>query len=107
MEQVMVDLFSSFFMGSPLSLEGLTLLFFTSTKSSLSFFTSCLSSLFSLARLVLTIEGSLQRGEHGVTIISMQEEEQGISRRSLHAVDASTLATLGFSSFEDGVLLGR
>src|SRR6266542_1284290 len=106
-EQVTVDLFSSFFMGSPLSLEGLTLLFFTSTKSSSSFSTSCLSSLFSLARLILTLESSLQRGEHGVTIISMQEEEQGISRRSLHEMDASTLATLGFSLLEDCVLLGR
>src|SRR5438105_7934548 len=103
----MVDLFSSFFVGSPLSREGLTLLFFTSTKSSLNFPTSCLSSLFSLARLVLTIETLLRRGEHDVTIISMQEEEQAISRRSLHEVDASILVTLGFSSFEDGVLLGR
>src|SRR5438128_10880879 len=106
MEQVMVDLISSFFMENPLSKEGLTLLFFTSTKSSLSFSTSYLSSLFSLARIVLTIERLLQRGEHGVTIISMQEEERGISRRSLHKVDASTLATFGLSSFKDDVLLG-
>jgi len=48
----------------------------------------------------------LQSGEYGVTMTSMQEEEQGISRGSLNEVDASTLATLGFSSFEDGVLLG-
>src|SRR5438128_8388152 len=105
MEQVMVDLISSFFMENPLSKEGLTLLFFISTKSSLSFSTSCLSSLFSLARLILTLENSSQRDEQDV-IISMQEEEQGISRRSLHEADASTLATLVFSSFEDGVLLG-
>src|SRR5207237_482356 len=55
---------------------------------------SILSFSFSFKRLVSRID------------MSSQEEEQGMSSKSWHEVEPSTIATLEIPSLEDGVLLG-